>query len=81
MKALPQETIDALRGYRQSQEEIKSVLGELYLQQKSVEERQANLISLNKDVTKNLQEELDKIREEYGDGNIDLDKGLFLPGE
>lgn len=80
MKALPQETVETLKGLRQSQNEIQSVLGDLYVQAKSIEKRQNELLENLANVNGTMKMALEKIREDFGDGSIDLDKGEFIPG-
>ncbi len=80
MKALPQETVDTLKGLRQSQNEIQSVLGDLFVQAKSIEKRQNELLENLANVNGTMKMALEKIREDFGDGSIDLDKGEFIPG-
>lgn len=79
MKALPQETVDTLKGLRQSQNEIQSVLGDLFVQAKSIEKRQSELLENLANVNSTMKMALEKIREDFGDGSIDLDKGEFIP--
>lgn len=79
MKALPQETVETLRGLRQSQNEIQLVLGDLVIQMKGIEKRQNDLMENLSGVNGMMKASLEKIREEFGDGSIDLDKGEFIP--
>ena len=80
MKELPQETVETLKGLRQSQNEIQSILGDLYVQAKSIEKRQNELLENLANVNGTMKMALEKIREDFGDGSIDLDKGAFIPG-
>ena len=80
-KELKKEIVEELKEMRTSQSEIQLVLGDLYVQSEGIKLRQQELLKNLGDVNQSLKAALDKIREEYGDGSIDLDKGLFLPGE
>jgi ethanolamine ammonia-lyase small subunit len=80
-KELKKEIVEELKEMRTSQSEIQLVLGDLYVQSESIKVRQQELLKNLGDVNQSLKAALDEIREEYGDGSIDLDKGLFLPGE
>ena len=80
-KELKKEIVEELKEMRTSQSEIQLVLGDLYVQSEGIKVRQQELLKNLGDVNQSLKAALDKIREEYGDGSIDLDKGLFLPGE
>jgi flagellar motility protein MotE (MotC chaperone) len=80
-KELKKDIVEELKEMRTSQSEIQLVLGDLYVQSESIKVRQQELLKNLGDVNQSLKAALDEIREEYGDGSIDLDKGLFLPGE
>jgi hypothetical protein len=77
MATVNQEYIDTVKNAQATMKAIQSELGALAL----VELRKEALLAAYKEEEQKIQETSTKIREEYGDGSLDLESGEFTPAE
>ena len=77
MATVNQEYIDTVKNAQATMKAIQSELGALAL----VELRKEALLAAYKAEEQKVQETSTKIREEYGDGSLDLESGEFTPAE
>jgi hypothetical protein len=77
MATVNQEYIDTVKNAQATMKAIQSELGALAL----VELRKEALLAAYKAEEQKIQETSTKIREEYGDGSLDLESGEFTPAE
>jgi len=78
---LPKETLEKLKSYQQSSNELVFALGQVDFQKAIIEGQRSEVLTKLAD----LQEEQDKIGKElqkkYGEGNINLKTGEFTKPE
>jgi len=77
MATVNQEYIDTVKNAQATMKAIQSELGAIAL----VELRKESLLAAYKAEEQKVQETSTKIREEYGDGTLDLESGEFTPAE
>jgi len=77
MATVNQEYIDTVKNAQATMKAIQSELGAIAL----VELRKESLLAAYKAEEQKIQETSTKIREEYGDGSLDLESGEFTPAE
>jgi hypothetical protein len=77
MATVNQEYIDTVKNAQATMKAIQSELGAIAL----VELRKESLLAAYKAEDQKVQETSTKIREEYGDGTLDLESGEFTPAE
>jgi hypothetical protein len=77
MATVNQEYIDTIKNAQATMKAIQSELGAIAL----VELRKEALLAAYKAEEQKVQETSTKIREEYGDGTLDLESGEFTPAE
>jgi hypothetical protein len=77
MATVNQEYIDTIKNAQATMKAIQSELGAIAL----VELRKESLLAAYKAEDQKVQETSTKIREEYGDGTLDLESGEFTPAE
>ena len=77
MATVNQEYIDTVKNAQATMKAIQSELGAIAL----VELRKEALLAAYKAEEQKIQETSTKIREEYGDGSLDLESGEFTPAE
>jgi hypothetical protein len=77
MATVNQEYIDTIKNAQATMKAIQSELGAIAL----VELRKESLLAAYKAEDQKVQETSTKIREEYGDGSLDLESGEFTPAE
>jgi hypothetical protein len=77
MATVNQEHIDTIKNAQATMKAIQSELGAIAL----VELRKESLLAAYKAEDQKVQETSTKIREEYGDGTLDLESGEFTPAE
>ena len=77
MATVNQEYIDTVKNAQATMKAIQSELGAIAL----VELRKEALLAAYKAEDQKVQETSTKIREEYGDGSLDLESGEFTPAE
>ena len=77
MATVNQEHIDTIKNAQATMKAIQSELGAIAL----VELRKESLLAAYKAEEQKIQETSTKIREEYGDGSLDLESGEFTPAE
>jgi hypothetical protein len=77
MATVNQEHIDTIKNAQATMKAIQSELGAIAL----VELRKEALLAAYKAEDQKVQETSTKIREEYGDGTLDLESGEFTPAE
>ena len=77
MATVNQEYIDTVKNAQATMKAIQSELGAIAL----VEIRKEALLAAYKAEEQKVQETSTKIREEYGDGSLDLESGEFTPAE
>ena len=78
-QVLTQEEIQSLKNFKEEQIDVIAVLGNV--------EFQIQLLNMQKQkISEEIQNQIEKqnkyietIRQKYGDGNIDLEKGEFIP--
>jgi len=81
MKELEQSEVTNLNAYRQVFNNIIMELGTVAILQKDLDARRMNAENALDENRKGQQDLLKSLEEKYGVGELDLDRGLFIPME
>jgi len=81
MKELEQSEVTNLNAYRQVFDNIIRELGTIAILQKDLDARRMNAENALDENRKGQQDLLKSLEEKYGVGQLDLDRGLFIPAE
>lgn len=79
MKELTQAEITTLNAYRQVFDNITREFGTIAILQKDLNTRRENVENALDENRKGQQDYLNSLQEKYGQGQLDLDRGLFIP--
>lgn len=79
MKELTQVEITTLNAYRQVNDNIIRELGTVAVLQKDINTRRDNAEAALDENRTGQQDYLKSLQEKYGPGQLDLDRGLFIP--
>jgi len=85
---LTDDEIKEIKKIRDDYGRIVFSLGELYLYRVGIEKlfdelgkTEADLVNKHKELNKNESSWMESISKKYGDGDLDIEKGLFIPIE
>ena len=79
MKELTQVELTTLNAYRQVFDNITRELGTVAIMQKDLDTRRKKAESSLDENRSGQRDYLDSLQEKYGAGQLDLDRGLFIP--
>jgi predicted transcriptional regulator len=64
---------------RSKQQTIQMQLGNLYMASQDIEKQQEQLVAEMEGTSEDIQALMAEIREQYGDGNLNIETGEFTP--
>lgn len=79
MAKVSEEILSEIKDLRTKQGSLQAEMGSLGITKLEIEEREAAIYAELKELGSKAQEAMGKIREEYGDGSVDLESGEFTP--
>jgi len=80
-KKLSTEEVATLKNYQDITNEIVGGLGQIRLQIELLEQKEEQLLERFKDLQKNQITTAEELTKKYGDGNLDIEKGEFIPSK
>jgi len=80
-KKLSTEEVATLKNYQDITNEIVGGLGQIRLQIELLEQKEEQLLEKFKDLQKNQITTAEELTKKYGDGNLDIEKGEFIPSK
>ena len=78
-KKLSEEEVSKLKNYQNETNEIVGALGQIELQFELLEEKKEEILNKFKKLRVDQNQLAKELTEKYGDGNLDLEKGEFIP--
>jgi hypothetical protein len=78
-KKLEEQEVTQLRILKENTERIIREFGEIKLAQLNLEKREENAEALLEQLKKNEKEIVKHLEDKYGQGSIDIERGLFQP--
>lgn len=79
MAKVSEEILSEIKELRNNQGSLRAEMGSLTITKLEIEEREAEIYAELKELGGKAQEAMNKIREEHGDGSVDLESGEFTP--
>ena len=79
MAKVSEEILGEIKELRSKQGSLQSEMGSLGITEQEIKERKAAIYAELKELGGKAQEAMSKIREEHGDGSVDLESGEFTP--
>tara|TARA_B100001173_G_C15752154_1_gene447330 strand:+ start:400 stop:651 length:252 start_codon:yes stop_codon:yes gene_type:complete len=80
-KKLSTEEVATLKNYQDITNEIVGGLGQIRLQTELLEQKEEQLLERFKDLQKDQITTAEELTKKYGDGNLDIEKGEFIPSK
>jgi hypothetical protein len=81
MAKVSEEILNEVKELRTKQGSLQAEMGSLGITKQEIKEREAAIYAELKELGSKAQESMNKIREEYGDGSVDLETGEFTPAD
>lgn len=81
MKKVSEDQLQKAREIRGKQQGMQSELGALYVSMKDIEIRQSQLLEELRASGSEIQELMTELREEFGEGSLNLETGEFSESE
>jgi len=81
MAKVSEEILNEVKELRTKQGSLQAEMGSLGITKQEIKEREAAIYAELKELGSKAQESMNKIREEYGDGSVDLESGEFTPAD
>ena len=81
MKKVSEDQLQKAREIRGKQQGMQSELGALYVSMKDIETRQSQLLEELRASGSEIQELMTELREEFGEGSLNLETGEFSESE
>lgn len=81
MQKVSEEQLQKAREIRGKQQGIQAELGGLYVSMKDIEVRQSQLIEELRNSGNEIQEMMNELREQYGEGSLNLETGEFTSAD
>jgi len=81
MAKVSEEILSEVKELRTKQGSLQAEMGSLGITKQEIKEREAAIYAELKELGSKAQESMNKIREEYGDGSVDLETGEFTPAD
>lgn len=81
MAKVSEEILNEIKDLRTKQGSLQAEMGSLGITKQEIKEREAAIYAELKELGSKAQESMGKIREEYGDGSVDLETGEFTPAD
>ena len=79
MTKIKEEQFDQLKSLRDAQTKLRLELGDLDLTANKIKLRKEELIAQSVEEEAKMEEFISEIRNEYGDGSVDINTGEFTP--
>jgi|TARA_R110000803_G_scaffold120777_1_gene188853 hypothetical protein len=79
VKKLQKEEVTKLSDYQLRTNEAVGAIGQIELQFDLLKDKKEELLNSFKELRIEQQSTADELQKKYGDGNIDLEKGEFIP--
>lgn len=81
MAKVSEELLNQVKELRSKQASLQSEAGSLAITQEEIKERLSAIFAEVKELGNEAQGIMGKIREEHGDGSVDLESGEFTPAD
>lgn len=81
MAQISEELLAQVQEARGVQQQIQFELGGLALAEEDIRVKRAELMSQIKETVTAIQEVMKQVKEEYGDGSVNIETGEFTPSE
>ena len=79
MAKIKEEQLEQVKALREAQTKLRLELGDLHLAMRNIKARQEALESEADEAEEKAGQLLNEIREEYGNGSVDVETGEFTP--
>ena len=79
MAKIKEEQLEQVKAFREAQTKLRLELGDLHLAMRNIKARQEALESEADEAEEKAGQLLNEIREEYGNGSVDVETGEFTP--
>lgn len=79
MAKIKEEQLEQVKALREAQTKLRLELGDLHLAMRNIKARQEALESEADEAEEKAGQLLNEIREEYGNGSVDIETGEFTP--
>tara|TARA_Y100000592_G_C5301598_1_gene235770 strand:+ start:388 stop:639 length:252 start_codon:yes stop_codon:yes gene_type:complete len=80
-KKLSTEEVATLKNYQETTNEIVGGLGQIKLNIELLEQKEDELLERFRNLQKSQTATAEELTKKYGDGNLDLEKGEFIPAK
>ena len=79
MAKIKEEQLEQVKAFREAQTKLRLELGDLHIAMRNIKARQEALESEADEAEEKAGQLLNEIREEYGNGSVDIETGEFTP--
>jgi len=79
MAKIKEEQLEQVNAYRDTRTKLRLELGDLHLAMRNIKARMKALGSQADEAEEKAEQLLNEIREEYGNGSVDIETGEFTP--
>ena len=79
MAKIKEEQLEQVKALREAQTKLRLELGDLHIAMRNIKARQEALESEADEAEEKAGQLLNEIREEYGNGSVDIETGEFTP--
>lgn len=79
MAKIKEEQLEQVKALREAQTKLRLELGDLHLAMRNIKARQEALEAKSDEAEQKAEQLLNEIREEYGNGSVDVETGEFTP--
>ena len=79
MAKIKEEQLEQVKALREAQTKLRLELGDLHIAMRNIKARQEALESEADEAEEKAGQLLNEIREEYGNGSVDVETGEFTP--
>lgn len=79
MAKIKEEQLEQVNALREAQTKLRLELGDLHLAMRNIKARQEALEAKSDEAEQKAEQLLNEIREEYGNGSVDVETGEFTP--
>jgi len=79
MAKIKEEQLEQVNALREAQTKLRLELGDLHIAMRNIKARQEALEAKSDEAEQKAEQLLNEIREEYGNGSVDVETGEFTP--
>jgi hypothetical protein len=79
MAKIKEEQLEKVNALREAQTKLRLELGDLHIAMRNIKARQEALEAKSDEAEQKAEQLLNEIREEYGNGSVDVETGEFTP--